>query len=335
MDINTHSFLGSGLCLIAILFLQIVPMPRQQVAMLDVGQGDSILLQDGTAQVLIDGGPGAQVLQRLGEELPWFDRTIEIIIATHFDRDHVEGLTHVLGRYNVGMVLLPRHSPTTDVGRQFVQQLIDNNIPHRFGWYGQVLTLGGMQFRTMSPIPGSDWERIASRTSNNASIIMRADVTQGENVGSNNTVSLLLTGDAEKGIEAQLLDSVPTHAFNVDILKVGHHGSKTSTSAEFFTAASPSVSLLSVGADNTYGHPTAEVLQRLRNTHIFRTDQNGTISFFFDGISWRVRCGNGAPRANARGPCNSRASRSRSGMAESRVAEDHPYPTSLQAYSRL
>lgn len=267
-------------------------MPRQQIAMLDVGQGDSMLLQDGTLQVLVDGGPGAQVLQRLGEELPWFDRTIEVIVATHFDRDHVEGLTHILGRYNVGMVLLPRYHPTTDVGRQFIQQLIDNNIPYRFGWYGQALTAGGMQFRTMSPIPGTEWERLSARKSNNASIIMRADVTQKGSHGTQSSASLLLTGDAEKEIETQLLDSVPSHAFNVDILKVGHHGSKTSTSAEFLAAASPSVSLVSVGSDNTYGHPTAEVLRRLANTHIFRTDQNGTISFFFDGTSWRVRCGN-------------------------------------------
>lgn len=252
--------------------------------MLDIGQGDSLLFQDGTMQVLVDGGPGATVLTRLGEEMPWFDRKIDVVVATHYDRDHSEGITHVLDRYEVGMVLLPHYRPTTDIGRHLLQQIIDNRIPYRFGWYGQSLTAKGMQFRVMSPIPSAEWKRLSRSKSNNASIIMRSDITQGDG-----RVSLLLTGDAEAGIERQLISSIPSYAFDVDILKVGHHGSKTSTTKEFLGLASPSVSLVSVGADNSYGHPTTEVLGRLMDTHIFRTDRHGTISFFFDGKSWRVR----------------------------------------------
>lgn len=277
----------NGIFLVGVLGLACIPMPRQRISMLDIGQGDSMLFQDGTLQVVVDGGPGATVLQRLAEEMPWFDRKIDVVVATHYDRDHSEGLTHVLDRYEVGMVLLPSYRPTTNIGRHLLEQIIDARIPYRFGWYGQSLQVADMQFRVMSPIPGSQWERLSKSKSNNASIIMRGDITQGDG-----HVSLLLTGDAEAGIERQLISSIPSHAFDVDVLKVGHHGSKTSTTRELVDVASPSVSLVSVGADNRYGHPTAEVLERLTNTHIFRTDTQGTISFFFDGKSWRVRCGN-------------------------------------------
>lgn len=282
---STYTWMGSGLCLIAILLLQAIPMPVQQITMLDVGQGDSLLFQDGTTQVLIDGGPGAQVLQRLTEEMPWYDKKLDVVVVTHFDRDHAEGITHVLERYDVGMIMLPKYRPTTDIGRQLLSQIIDKKIPYRFGWYGQSVSAEGMRFRLMSPIPGPEWERLAKSKSNNASLIMRADIQD---------LSLLLTGDAEKGIETQLLNLVPSEAFDVDILKVGHHGSKTSTSQEFLNAVTPSTSLISVSDDNTYGHPTAEVLGRLAHTNIFRTDQHGTISFFRDKDSWRVRCGNKA-----------------------------------------
>src|SRR3989338_3061909 len=283
MGMSAHVWAGNGLCLVAIFLLQLIPMPFQQIAMLDIGQGDSLLFQDGTIQVLVDGGPGAQVLERLTEEMPWYDKKLEVVVVTHFDRDHAEGITHVLQRYEVGMVMLPNYRPTTNIGRQLISQIIDKKIPYRFGWYGQLLIAGGMQFRVMSPIPGQEWERLAKSKSNNASLIMRADI---------HDVSMLLTGDAEKGIETQLLNSVSSQALDVDILKVGHHGSKTSTSQQFLNVVTPSTSLISVSADNTYGHPTAEVLSRLTNTTIFRTDLNGTISFFRDENSWRVRCGN-------------------------------------------
>src|SRR3989344_8096655 len=239
MGMSAHVWAGNGLCLVAIFLLQLIPMPFQQIAMLDIGQGDSLLFQDGTIQVLVDGGPGAQVLERLTEEMPWYDKKLDVVVVTHFDRDHAEGITHVLERYEVGMVILPQYHPTTGIGRQLLSQVIDKKIPYRFGWYGQSISAGDMQFRVVSPIPGRQWERLAKSKANNASIIMRADIQD---------VSLLLTGDAEKGIETQLLNSVPAQAFDVDVLKVGHHGSKTSTSQDFLNAITPSTSLVSVGA---------------------------------------------------------------------------------------
>lgn len=283
MGITGRIYLGSGILLAAILAIQLIPSPRQQIAMLDVGQGDSILFQDGTTQVLVDGGPGAAVLERLTEEMPWFDRNIEVIVATHPHRDHIEGLLHVLDRYKVGMIIIPQYWYESDIERQLLASIIRHQIPYRFAWYGQSIHAGAMNFRMMYPIPGDNWMRFARNNPNNASIVMRLDML---------STSMLLMGDAEAPVERQLLDSIPSEAFHVAILKVGHHGSKTSTTPELLRAASPSVSLISVGADNTYGHPARDVIDRLASTHIFRTDTQGTISLVFNGGSWRISCGN-------------------------------------------
>ena len=101
-----RSLVGVGL-VVLLLFGGLWLRPTDKVVFLDVGQGDAILLQNGSRQVLVDGGQGAVVLQRLSEEMPWFDRTIEVVVLTHPQRDHMEGLLHVLERYDVGMVLLP------------------------------------------------------------------------------------------------------------------------------------------------------------------------------------------------------------------------------------
>ncbi len=269
------------------LFDSVTPAARS-ISMLDVGQGDSFLFQDGAVQVLIDGGPGAEVLTRLGEEMPWFDRKVDVVIATHFDRDHLEGLSHVLHRYEVGMVLMPYYTATsTSIKEQFLRLVEEKNIPYRFAWYGQQISAGDMLFRVISPIPGDQWERLSKSKSNNASIIIRMDYIPK---GDAESVSMLLTGDAESGIERQILSSVPPSAFDVDILKVGHHGSKTSTTQQLVDATTPAISFVSAGANNSYGHPTDEVLARLKKSQIFRTDTMGTVSFRLDGNSWNASC---------------------------------------------
>ncbi len=284
MNIFTLNYL----LLCGVVIVSVIPLPSNPgMHMLDVGQGDSLLFQAKSIQVLIDGGPGSEVLTRLAEEMPIFDRTIEVVVATHFDRDHLEGLSHVLSTYKVGMVLMPQYSATTtDIKKQFIDILTQKNIPYRFAWYGQSIRAGFLTLRVMSPIPGEEWVRLSKSKSNNASVIMRVDLA----VPGARPVSFLLTGDAELAIEKQLLSAVPSKAFDVDVLKVGHHGSKTSTSDAFFSAASPSASFISVGASNTYGHPTEEVLARIKNTHIFRTDTQGSVSLFFGGGEWRISC---------------------------------------------
>lgn len=280
---------AAGILFVAVLFVSGIPLPKQEVSMLDIGQGDSLLFQRGYVQILVDGGPGADVTRRLAEQMPFFDRKIELMVATHFDRDHIEGLTHVLNQYDVGMVLMPKYAiSSTDLKRQFLQMLEEKNIPYRFAWYGQRITTAGFSFRVMSPIPGTEWERISKSHTNNASIVMRADVVPS--AASTKPLSFLLTGDAEAAVEKQLLASLAPEALNVDILKVGHHGSKTSTSQAFVNTTSPSAALISVGGDNSYGHPTDLVLDRLAGIPLFRTDIDGTVSFTHNKDSWVVSC---------------------------------------------
>src|SRR5688500_15806429 len=100
-----------------------IQAPAEKIVFLDVGQGDSILLQSGTQQVLIDGGPDARVLTRLGEELPWFDRKIEVVIATHPDKDHIAGLVQVLERYEIGLVVLPQVPHTSALQAAWLDHL--------------------------------------------------------------------------------------------------------------------------------------------------------------------------------------------------------------------
>jgi len=286
VDMNIVVF--NGMLAICVLATATIPLPVfPGMHMLDIGQGDSLLFQEKSVQVLIDGGPGAEVLTQLAREMPSFDRKIEVVVATHFDRDHLEGLSHVLNTYDVGVVIMPMYSASTsNIKKQFIDILSKKKIPYRFAWYGQRIKVNSLTLRVMSPIPGEEWSRLSKNKSNNASVIMRADIAPS----GKKAMSFLLTGDAESGIEKQLLSAVPSEAFNVDVLKVGHHGSKTSTTAPFLSAASPAAAFISVGATNTYGHPTAEVLSRLKDIDILRTDSQGAVSMIFDGNDWRISC---------------------------------------------
>lgn len=270
---------AAAITLIAL--LSTVPPPRQSITFLDIGQGDAILLQDGTRQVLIDGGPGATVLERLGDELPWFDRRIEVVIATHPDRDHLEGLLHVLERYHVDLVLLPQMPHTSQLQAAWLthleQQLQAKKIAYRFAWQGQELHLSDeLKIRILGPV--SDDQQIVApgRKTNNAAILTRVDFSD---------LALLLTSDAEAVVERMLV-ARETDLLDVDILKAGHHGSKTSTTAELLQATSPAAVVISVGKDNSYGHPHPTVLDRLKDIPTWRTDEAGSIRLVHTNSQW-------------------------------------------------
>lgn len=252
------------------------PEPQDKVVFLDVGQGDSILIQNKTVQVLIDGGPGMKVLERLGEEMPWFDREIEVLIATHPDKDHLEGLLHVLERYKVGVVILPAVRHTSQLQEAWLDHLIEavksHQVAYRFAWPGQRLDFDQLQVAVLSPFPP-----FTTQTTNNASVITRVE-THG--------LTLLLTGDAEMAIERQLVEVYSPDALDVDILKAGHHGSQTSTSQALIDATSPALVVISAGKDNRYGHPHPLVLERLKHIPIARTDQDGSIGLLYTDNRW-------------------------------------------------
>lgn len=263
----------------------LIPQPEDKIVFLDIGQGDSILLQDGTSQVLIDGGPGMTVLTRLSEELPWFDKTIDVVISTHPDQDHLEGLLHVLERYKVKLVILPQIPHTSQLQAEWLKKLQDaierNNSAYRFAWKGENLKFQDLNIEVLAPDQETLTEARDDKKTNDAAVIIRVDMHDR---------SLLLTADAESQVEKHVVETIPAEKLDVDILKAGHHGSKTSTTQQLLDAVSPSFVAISVGAKNRYGHPHPTVLDRLKTISYMRTDHSGSIRWIFKNNQWLLSC---------------------------------------------
>lgn len=234
---------------------------------LDVGQGDAILLRSGSVDVLVDGGPDATVLRRLGEVRPIWDRTLEIAVLTHPQRDHIAGFLPLLERERVGLVVLPEVPAHTDLVRAFVEEVIRRGVPVRFARAGQRITVGDLVLTVLAP--GSRELALGRKNPNNGAVVLRADLGQ--------SFSALLTGDIERPAEHAIVRRAGS-LLDVDVLKVAHHGSKTSTSARFLNAASPALAIVSAGKQNRYGHPHPGVLRRLAGTRLLRTDLHGTVT---------------------------------------------------------
>lgn len=254
-------------------------VPQDKVVFLDIGQGDSTLFQEQTTQILIDGGPGAQVLERLGEEMPWFDRTVDVVILTHPQQDHLEGLLHVLDRYHVGLVLFPQAAYASQLQSAWLQMLIDRHIPYRFAWAGESLTAGDLRVRVLAPFPDAEDQALIRKNVNEASTTTRVDFSG---------LSLLLSGDAERAAEHLLVQRTDPRLLDVVVLKAGHHGSKTSTTPELLKATTPGAVVISVGAHNRYGHPSPITLEHLKGIPTWRTDEHGSVRFLYNTGKWFV-----------------------------------------------
>jgi len=239
-----------------------------RVIFLDVGQGDSILIQKGTKQILIDGGSsGKTELAELGKYLPYFDREIEIVIATHPDRDHIGGLIDVARNYRIGKVITTAAEKDTAVFKEWKDIREYDKIETLEATRGDEVAFDGAKMKIISPDEPVD---PLAGDANNQSVVARLDY--GDN-------SFLFTGDIESPAEKEILASEEN--IDVDFLKIAHHGSKYSSSEAFLDAASPETAVISVGANNSYGHPTEAVLAALRrrSIEILRTDEMGDIRF--------------------------------------------------------
>jgi len=253
-----------------------------EVNFFDVGQGDAIFIKDQKLhQVLIDGGPDSTVLEKLGKEIPFWDNTLDLIILTHPEKDHVSGLIEVLKRYKVENILWTGILRDTSEFKEW-EKLIESEgakifiarSGQKIKWSRTVLD----RFEVLYP-----FESLAGKEfkdSNNTSIVVK--LIFGEN-------SFLFTGDAYKSVERDLIEKGID--VDSDILKVAHHGSKTSSSEEFIKAVSPQEAIISVGKDNKYGHPHREVLETLAKygINILRTDLNGDIKIICDSQSLKLK----------------------------------------------
>lgn len=237
----------------------------------DVGQGDAILISAGSNQVLIDGGPNGAVLEKLGKAMPFYDKTIELVVATHPDADHISGLVDVFKKYKVERVLTTGIVSDTQTAKILEQLINEKSVQKTIARFGQQIKIyPGVNLDILYPF--SDLSGQKFENENNTSVV--AKLTVGSE-------SILLTGDAETPVEWQLLNAGVN--LNSNILKVAHHGSKSSTSEDFVSAVSPEISVIQVGAKNRYGHPTDQTLERLKSSRIFRTDLDGDIEAIFDG----------------------------------------------------
>lgn len=241
---------------------------------LDVGQGDAIFLQapDGN-QVLIDGGPSDRVLARLGERLPFWDRSLDLLILTHPHADHLAGLAEVLKRYDVNMVMEAGVRYSTPEYAEWHELLAEKNVRVVIAQRGQRVNLGNAATIDILA-PFESFKGVSSKEVHEAMIV--AKLRYGSS-------SALMMGDAEEPLEYKLLMSGTDPA--ADILKVGHHGSKTSTVPAFVRAVAPKAAIISVGRNNRYGHPHQRTLDTLAklNIPILRTDRDGDIEFVSDG----------------------------------------------------
>jgi competence protein ComEC len=251
-----------------------------EVTFFDIGQGDAIFIETPQShQILIDGGPTSIILEKLAKEMPFWDRSIDLIILTHPEHDHISGLLEVLKSYEVENILWTGIIRDTAEYQEWERLIKEEEAEIKVAKAGQrikCLTSGVKQCELKVLYPFENLEGQEFKNSNNTSIVVKL-IYDGS--------SFLFTGDAYKSIERKLIER--GSKIDSDILKVGHHGSKTSSAQEFIEAVSPEIAIISAGRDNKYGHPHQEVLERLKNygIRILRTDKEGDIKIISDGIT--------------------------------------------------
>ncbi len=280
------------LAALAWLALRGLPDGKLHVYFLDVGQGDAILIQapDGR-QILVDGGPSpTALLNELGAVLPFWDRSLDLVVLTHPDGDHITGLIPALDRYRVARILDTHLADTAPLAGAWREGLARHQIARTVAERGMRIPVGQMQLTVLHPGP-RPLKGTASDDNNNA-IVLRLDYGQ---------TSLLLTGDAESEGEADMIKAgMPLRA---ELLKVGHHGSKGATSASFLAAVAPRLAVIQVGAENSFGHPHPDILKRLAEARveILRTDQHGRIEVISDGRTLQIKSIRQAPIQTPKG----------------------------------
>jgi competence protein ComEC len=266
-------------------FLLLVVAPKKlQVTFFNVGQGDAIFIETPSGkQMLIDGSASNIILDRLGEEMSYFDRTLDVVIATHGDADHVTGLIPVLSQYTVSTIVVSpviSSSGIFDELQNEIDKEADLGAKVHVAKKGDVIDFGdGVVARVLYPR-----KNISQKTDTNDASVS-AVISYGEH-------SFLLTGDLSASYESLLIDaSLPKR---VTVYKAGHHGSKTSSGALLLSRTQPEYVVISAGKDNKYGHPHAETVERLKkySKEILSTIDKGTVTFLTNGRMLEVKVQN-------------------------------------------
>lgn len=250
-----------------------------KVDFLDVGQGDSAFIQTpGNHQILIDGGPTSAVLGKLSERMPFWDKDLDLVVLSHPESDHMQGLLYILQVYKADYILWSGVTKTTPEYKIWIDALEKQKKMGAkiiIAKAGEEIKAGNVLIDTIYPLESLEGKEMKS-TSNDSCVVVKVIYGKG---------SFLFTGDISSTAEKELANSHELAELKSDVLKVSHHGSKYSTSDLFLEVVNPAVAAISVGAKNIYGHPTSEVLQRLEKfgIKVERTDKNGDVDFVSDG----------------------------------------------------
>jgi competence protein ComEC len=247
---------------------------KLHIYFLNVGQGDATFIETPDKfQILIDGGPDNSVLSELSEVMPFYDREIDLIAFTHPQNDHIFGLVEVLKRYEVKNIMFSSivyQNRAYDEIRRIIKEKNINIIDPKAG---ERLEMGELVFMdVLYPFESAEGAEVDNP--NDISMSLRLNYLGKR---------FLFSGDAELKEEMKMVNS--EEDLDVDVLKINHHGSKTSSSELFLQKTSPELAVISVGKKNPYGHPNDIVLNRLKNIELLRTDYNGRINIFTDGAT--------------------------------------------------
>ncbi|MDB5260004.1 MAG: internalization-like protein competence protein ComEC/Rec2, competence protein ComEC protein [Candidatus Nomurabacteria bacterium] len=262
---------GVGIILTSI-FIYVTSTPQKlKVSFLDIGQGDAILIQTPSGQkLLIDGGPTNIILDRIYSQISFFDHTMDVMVSTHPDADHVTGLIPILEKFNVNKIITSSVPGDTGIFKELESSIQNENSETHIGNAGDILDFhDGVTATILHPYND---EKFKDTNEGSVTLLLKyGDET------------FLLDGDLPTTKEPLILTSLLPH--NITVYKAGHHGSKYSSGEQLLTYIKPEYSVISAGKDNKYGHPNLEAMERLQkySKEIISTIDRGTISFITDG----------------------------------------------------
>ncbi len=239
----------------------------------DVGQGDAILIKMPNGyKILVDAGAGEKIIEKIKKELPFYNKSIDLIIPTHPDRDHISGFIDLLDQLTVKSALIGGNFSFSKTYQSLIKKLHEKNVFLIKAISGLKIFIGrNAEIEIINPDQDISLKEMRNENNYATSFIL----TYGKR-------KFLFTADIEQLTEKMLLKKFGDK-LNIDVLKVAHHGSKTSSSLEFLTTTSPGISIIQVGKNNPYGHPHNETLKNLSPSVILRNDERGDVVLFSDG----------------------------------------------------
>ncbi len=282
----TRYILGSLVLVVIVLFAAVAqaPSPSLLVAVLNVGQGDAIYIRTPTGQdALFDGGPNDDVTRELAGVMPFWDRQLDLVVASHNHKDHIAGLVDVIERFQVDEIWISGAIHTSQTFADFLssvkaEQATGAKVQNPK--VGQTKWLGDLSIRILFPLDDLIGQNPPDQ--HDATLVARLDYGR---------VCLLLTGDLNQSHEQQILKNRGQDVQDCQILKLPHHGSKTALIDQFLVKVNPKLAIISVGQNNSFGHPAPSILSKLadRGIELYRTDQNGRVEIFSNSQTYWVK----------------------------------------------